>query len=77
MVFQYYYIQYFIFTFSNIVYLNFKRVKVTHMDMKGTYWSWVTGYHLMYSDDGSTWQGYKESSATSWKVYPSLVIIVL
>ncbi|XP_057304821.1 uncharacterized protein LOC130641845 isoform X1 [Hydractinia symbiolongicarpus] len=44
-----------------------KRVEVSQVRMKGTYWNWITGYHLMYSDDDVQWHGYKESSATHWK----------
>lgn len=29
---------------------------------------YVTGYHLMYSEDNVHWQPYKESHADSWKV---------
>ena len=31
---------------------------VRHMRVAGTYWNWVSGFKLFYSDDGKNWKGY-------------------
>jgi len=43
-------------------------VKISSVLVKGNYYGFVTGYHLMHSEDGIHWHGYKESHAHSWKV---------
>ena len=43
-------------------------VRVKEIRMKGSYWNWVTGYHLYYSDDDKIYQPFKESGAKTWKV---------
>ena len=51
-----------LFSFKN------KRIEISNIEMAGTYWNWITGYNLMYSDDGLIWHGYKESGTNSWQV---------
>ena len=36
-----------------------KQIKtVSSMRLEGTYWNWVSGFKLLYSDDAKYWTGY-------------------
>ena len=49
----------------NIYYLQtliYKQMKtVRHMRIEGTYWNWVSGFKLYFSDDGENWKGYSSN----------------
>ena len=46
-----------------------KTKKITAISVQsGSYWNWVTGYHLYYSDDGKNWKGFKDVGADKWTV---------
>ena len=31
------------------------------MKVEGTYWNWVSGFKLFYSDDAKDWKGYSSN----------------
>ena len=39
-----------------------KQIKtVSSMRLEGTYWNWVSGFKLLYSDDAKFWTGYSSN----------------
>ena len=35
---------------------------VSSMRLEGTYWNWVSGFKLLYSDDAKDWMGYSSNT---------------
>lgn len=45
-----------------------KLTMITHIGVQsGSWWSSISGYHLFYSSDNLTWDGFKDAGASSWK----------
>ena len=35
---------------------------LSYMKLRGTYWNWVSGFKVFYSDDAKDWMGYSSNN---------------
>jgi len=46
-----------------------KKTTITKIGVqRGSYFNWVTGYNLYYSQDGDHYEAFKDSGSPTWKV---------